>query len=113
MIEYVGGQYVVTDLPHSRYGTFVGIQKVDCRKTPQRPLSQNELLFLGRELFVVDLPQPERISVVAKKSLSEGAEHTAAVNACNASEWECSHCYHRQPTRPQDNICPECGTYDG
>ena len=53
-LEYIDNQYVVSDLD-SLNGTFAGALKINCATNPKQKLDENGLLFIGRELFLVNL----------------------------------------------------------
>jgi pSer/pThr/pTyr-binding forkhead associated (FHA) protein len=50
----VNNQFVVTDL-HSLNGTYLGIEKIDCKTNPKQTVKDNDLIFLGREPFIIKL----------------------------------------------------------
>ncbi len=52
LIEPVGSFYTVTD-QGSVNGTFLGTLKIDCKKNPGQELKNNDLLYLGKEAFIV------------------------------------------------------------
>lgn len=47
-------EYVLNDL-NSLNGTFFGVTKVDCKQNPNQKLSDNDLIYLAREPFLVKL----------------------------------------------------------
>ncbi len=53
-IEYIDNHYVITDLD-SLNGTYLGINKRDCRKHIQVKIKDNDNIYLGREPFLVKL----------------------------------------------------------
>jgi len=53
-IEYLDGNYVLTDLD-SLNGTFIGQAKRDCRKRIQVKIKDNDVIYLGKEAFIVRL----------------------------------------------------------
>ena len=53
-IEYLDGNYVLTDL-NSLNGTFLGQNKRDCHKHIQEKIKDNDVIYLGREPFMVQL----------------------------------------------------------
>jgi len=87
-IVYEGGQYLVTDCSSS-HGTFVGAEKIDCKKQPRQALQDQGLLFLGREPFLVTLDMTEKPEEPKK-----------------LAGYECGNCGHRcdSDTAP----CREC-----
>lgn len=53
-IEFAEGNYLLTDL-NSLNGTFLGINRRDCRKHQMVKIRDNDVIYLGREPFVVQL----------------------------------------------------------
>lgn len=53
-IEFMNSNYVLTDL-NSMNGTFIGINRRDCRKHQMVKIRDNDVIYLGREPFVVQL----------------------------------------------------------
>jgi hypothetical protein len=53
-IEFINGNYVLTDL-NSMNGTFIGVSRRDCRKHQMVKISDNDIIYLGREPFTVQL----------------------------------------------------------
>ncbi len=50
---------MITDLG-STNGTFIGVIKIDCKAHPSQVLADGELLFLGKEPFLVRLIKNEK-----------------------------------------------------
>lgn len=51
-IEFKNNMYIINDLG-SMHGTYSGINKIDCKKNPNQTLKDNDLIFLGKEPFLV------------------------------------------------------------
>ena len=51
-IEFKDNKYVINDLG-STHGTYLGINKIDCEMNPNQTINDNDLIFLGREPFLV------------------------------------------------------------
>ena len=96
-IEYLDGNYVLTDL-NSLNGTFLGQNKRDCHKHIQVKIKDNDLIYLGKEPFMVQLkyktvseeeekPETdiqEEINVMKFKCRACGKIHTLNLLICNA-----------------------------
>lgn len=53
-IEFVNDNYVLTDL-NSLNGTFIGLNRRDCNKHQMEKIKNNDIIYLGREAFLVQL----------------------------------------------------------
>jgi len=53
-IEFIDGNYVLTDL-NSMNGTFLGANRRDCNKHHLQKIKDNDIVYLGREPFQVQL----------------------------------------------------------
>lgn len=96
-IEYLDGNYVLTDL-NSLNGTFIGQSKRDCHKHIQEKIKDNEVIYLGREPFMVQLkyktvdaevekPDQEPIEEIKMKKFkcrACGKIHTMNLLICDA-----------------------------
>jgi len=128
-IEASDDHYVVSDLG-STNGTFVGPSKIDCKKHLRQPLKDNEILFLGKEAFLVTVklkaageeagktaggPRIEasidpglNLAAIAAGDAASGAE-----KACKqAKGYECRSC-HGYVSEVKEFTCPRCNTYNG
>jgi len=110
VIEFIDNQYRITDL-NSSNGTYLGISKIDCKTNPQQPLNYSDLLFLGREPFLVkkysedtDVQEKENAPVDEKKVCSD-----AELVKKRIVSYKCLGCG-REYDRKRD-ICEECGMY--
>ena len=76
LIEFIYNQYKITDLG-SRNGTYVGISKIDCKENPQQVLNDGDLLFLGKEPFLVQVHINAEFSQKEAENLAnEGTVHS-------------------------------------
>lgn len=102
LVERDGDGLRVTDLG-STHGTFVGLDRRDCRSAPQ-PLGDSDLLQLGRERFLV------RVRSVAAPVPGE-APGPASPPSVDGG-YECSGCFDYRSPVPRFQ-CPRCHTANG
>jgi hypothetical protein len=113
-IDCEAGCYLVTDLG-SMNGTFVGVDRRDCRLSPRQPLRNRELLVLGREMFLAVIEgaadvQETHAYVVPSVPVASGAP--PADDPPPPLEFECQNCReYRAPEPPPDGVCPKCSAY--
>ncbi|MDH5655103.1 MAG: FHA domain-containing protein [Spirochaetia bacterium] len=126
VIQFQGNQYTVTDL-NSSNGTFLGVEKVDCRKNPGQALRDGELLYMGREPFLVKLNfidqnmpgQSGQVIRVNMQSISanipQPEKSSAAVLSSETEKkqivYTCTNCYNYQ-SETKEFTCPLCNTYN-
>lgn len=100
-IEFINGHYLVTDL-NSMNGTYIGPSRRDCLKHKAQELKNNEVLYLGREPFLV--------SILTDAAVME--DQTAATDIdeeLGSFRFKCKGC-----GKVHDMnliICDECGSY--
>lgn len=86
-------QVLVTDLD-STHGTYIGVERIDCKVHPDQPLKNNELLFLGREPLLVNFIYA--VEVKPKKVI-----------------YRCRSCgFETENFDKNQKICPQCNEYD-
>jgi len=107
-IEFIDGQYRVTDLG-SLNGTYVGLSKTDCKMYPQQPLNDSDLLFLGREPFLVKLHYEETCDA-EEASAADEAHEPAETIARKKKVYRCLACGMHYESKTE--ICENCGSYD-
>ncbi len=95
-IDFENSGYVITDLG-STNGTFVGVIKIDCKAHPRQVLADGELLFLGKEPFLVRLIKKEK------------PVETPVTVEKKPTKFKCASCGKEYPERT--DICPQCGAY--
>lgn len=95
-IDFENGQYIITDLG-STNGTFVGVMKIDCKTHPKQVLSDGELVYLGKEPFLVRLIKKDK-----PEEKPMGVEKTP-------TQYKCTSCGKEYPERIE--ICQQCGSY--
>ncbi len=100
-IEFIHGQYRVTDL-NSLNGTFVGSSRRDCLKHQKEVLTDNSVLYLGREPFLVSI-NLDAANTKITKNLS------AAADDFDALRFKCKACGKVHAMNLM--ICDECGSY--
>jgi pSer/pThr/pTyr-binding forkhead associated (FHA) protein len=95
-IDYENDHYCISDLG-STNGTFIGISKIDCKRNPKQILNDGELVYLGKEPFMVRLlkkagpiVQPEPVQ---KKP----------------TKFKCASC--GTEFKERTDICAQCGSY--
>jgi hypothetical protein len=98
VIDFVENQYTVTDCG-SMHGTYVGIAQIDCKINPGQILEDNDLLFLGKEPFLLKIKTEP---VTAKPETEKDADKTDKGFRCKSCGAEFDE---------HDHICPQCGTY--
>ena len=104
-IELIDNQYRVTDLD-SFNGTYVGISKIDCNLNPKQVLNDSDLVFLGREPFLVKLH-------LKAKTSERSAERTISEEKVESKEktkrFRCLVC--AKEYNAKEEICDGCGSY--
>lgn len=106
VIELIDNQYRVTDLD-SFNGTYVGISKIDCNLNPKQVLNDSDLVFLGREPFLVKLH-------LKAKTSERSAETTISEEKVESKEkktrrFRCLVCAKEYDAK--EEICDGCGSY--
>ena len=104
-IEFIDNQYKVTDL-NSTHGTYVGISKIDCKFNPKQILNDSDLVFLGREPFLVKLHFKGKASErPAETTISEGQVESKE----KTKRFRCLVCAKEYDAK--EEICAGCGSY--
>lgn len=110
IIEYQDGRFRITDAD-STHGTFVGVAKKDCKVFPGQILADKELVFLGREPFLV--------KIVPVTATTQASKTVAAIAPLPLSEtmagpkserFRCKNCGEEFDNRTQ--ICEKCGSWE-
>jgi len=104
-IELRDNHYIINDLG-SMHGTYIGINKTDCKINPDQNINDNDLIFLGREPFLVKFttkPFQKEVQPDIKKEKLDEAETKKII------KYRCKNCGN-DFDRKQDT-CPDCGTY--
>lgn len=110
IIEFRDGQFRISDAD-SMHGTFVGVAKKDCKLYPGQILTDTELLFLGREPFLVKLAVTTD-SARGSQPLAEPvvpvspSESTAAPKT---ERFRCKNCGEESEIGMQ--VCEKCGSW--
>ncbi len=98
-IEFLDGKYKVTDL-NSLNGTYLGINKRDCRKKKYQELKDGDFLYLGKEQFRVFVHLPEDLEINKEKDVMEELE---------TKRYKCKACGKIHDLNLA--ICDACGSY--
>ena len=110
LVDHVEGCFRVTDL-ESRHGTFVGVERRDCRTSPRQPLRNGDVLVLGQEVFFVAIDGAEEVQKT-QAYVAAGAP-SAPEPPPRSREFECRNCReYRAPEPPPDGVCPRCYAYN-
>ena len=105
VIERINNQYRITDLD-STHGTFMGILKINCKENPQQVLNNDDLVFLGREPFLVKLHLKARASErSAETTISEEKVEFKG----KTKRFRCLVCAKEYDAK--EEICDGCGSY--
>ena len=105
VIERINNQYRITDLD-STHGTFMGILKINCKENPQQVLNNDNLVFLGREPFLVKLHLKARASErSAETTISEEKVEFKG----KTKRFRCLVCAKEYDAK--EEICDGCGSY--
>ena len=105
-IELRDNQYIINDLG-SMHGTYIGINKTDCKINPNQNINDNDLIFLGREPFLVKFitpPASEQVKYEIKEEVQ--LDETKAKKII---KYRCKSCGTEFDEKL--DICPKCGTY--
>jgi len=100
-IEFINGQYLVTDL-NSMNGTFIGNNQRDCLKHKKELLTDNVVLYLGREAFLVS------ISILVSTSQQSSYDNDLT-DEFNSLRFKCKACGKIHDMNLM--ICDACGSY--
>lgn len=117
VIELINNQYQVTDLD-SFNGTFIGTSKINCKENPQQILNNDDLIFLGRESYLVQLHFETPSSVETRDSSAQQDNET--LNESGQSDkrksvvYRCKKCGKDYDHKNSicEEICRECGTFN-
>lgn len=113
----------ITDL-NSTNGTFLGSGKIDCKMQPDQLLEDGQILYLGREPFLIQLsrikrqqPTTGRFSVTVDSTTTATPPETASKADINENAqkeptgYECACC--RGYISPTPGFtCPKCRTWN-
>lgn len=113
LIEPVGSFYAVTDLG-SVNGTFLGTLKIDCKKNPSQELKNNDLLYLGKEAFIVAYKTGDDdsgINIEAEFTEDPLKHKKIETEIKEPAVFECHGC-HRYSSDIKEFTCPVCNTYN-
>jgi hypothetical protein len=99
-IEFLDGNYVLTDLG-SMNGTFVGVNRRDCNKYQMQKIKDNDIIYLGREPFQVQLRY--KVLNAGEQLLTDASEEIKMLR------FKCRACgkIHNMNLL----ICDNCGSY--
>lgn len=98
-IERINDQFVITD-EGSKNGTFVGINRIDCKLHPGQVIHDNDYLFLGQESLLVKFvyaPSPAKL------------ETMPATDQVQPRKYSCFNCGAGYD-QPQE-VCPQCNSF--
>lgn len=117
MIECVDNQYLVSDL-NSTNGTYIGVgnSRIDCKENPGQLLSEKDLLFLGREPFLVQMIYGDQNTEQNDISISNTSPPNEAGHPGTSKPlgFQCRNCgkYYEDKDDIWDKACEECGTFN-
>jgi len=120
LIELIDNQYMITDLG-SFNGTFLGISRINCKDNPRQILKHNDLVFLGKEVFLVQLHFEYQISekITSVLGNSTGQEDETSnkkdpIYNGNSVVYRCKTCgkVYQHKKDICKNKCQECNTFD-
>lgn len=111
-LEFKNHQCIITDLG-SLNGTYVGVARTDCKES--QVLQDGDLLFLGREPFIVNLScqsskQPEESQAVPEQQPSMETDEIMDDTLEKEQRYRCRSC--GAEFDEHADICPDCGTFD-
>ncbi|MDH5657707.1 MAG: FHA domain-containing protein, partial [Spirochaetia bacterium] len=128
-IEFYDNHYRITDM-NSSNGTFLGVEKINCKMHPAQSLKDGEILFLGREAFLIQINTRQKydsqkdagVFVKIRNANPENLIGNApAADADHASErkkpyipaqeFVCKNCYNYK-SEIKEFTCPLCNTYN-
>jgi pSer/pThr/pTyr-binding forkhead associated (FHA) protein len=112
VIEYSTNEYVITDLD-SKNGTYISISKIDCQKNPKQILKDGELLFLGKEPFLVKFEKDTEIISNETNKTQESQlvlEHNQSKSSLKPIKYRCRSCGVESDLR--ERICKVCNAFD-
>ena len=137
LVEFSDNRYNVTDL-NSSNGTFIGVEKINCKTNPAQPLKDGEILFLGREAFLVKINYKKKTGSELKKKQAqirvnmdsipravntENRNDSAGISVNSPYEtvlsnpekeaeiYVCKNCYNYKSEK-KEFTCPLCNTYN-
>ena len=119
-IDLKEGCFYITDLK-STNGTFIGAGKINCLTQPEQKLHDGEILYLGREPFLIQLSggQPSAapvgrfsVSLKPEQKAAPGTEtEEPAETAVPPAGYECQGCHGFTSPTP-GFTCPKCRTWN-
>lgn len=110
-IKSVDNNIVVND-EESRNGTFLGINKTDCKQSHNQILKSNDLLILGKEPFLIEFIYNTK-QVETKKTIKNKEEKNIEVQEqAEVLDYICKSCFVKFNEKPIEDTCPKCGSYN-
>jgi pSer/pThr/pTyr-binding forkhead associated (FHA) protein len=106
VIELIDNQYRVTDLD-SFNGTYVGISKINCNLNPKQILNDSDLVFLGREPFLVESHLKAKAS--ERTAVTRISEEKIESKEEKTRRFRCLVCAKEHDAK--EEICDGCGSY--
>jgi len=97
-------QYFLNDL-NSRNGTFFGVTKINCKTNPNQKLSDSDLIYLGREPFLV------KLKYKSIDSEERQAAEKPKIDVKTPQGYECQSCYDYW-SEESSFTCPKCGSWN-
>ena len=120
LVEFIENQFLISDMD-SFNGTFVGISKINCKENPRQVLKNDDLVFLGKETFLVQFKYvPEESNETGDTLQSSGSQQDKKENMDDQSGnekevvYRCKNCGKDYDNKEDicQNSCRECNTYD-
>jgi hypothetical protein len=103
-IEYKDGKFYLFD-DSSLNGTFLGINKIDCKKNEQ-VIENHDFVYLGEEPFMalINFEDPEQL----EKEKTDSEENSRIVKQYQCNDQNCGGYKSEKPFE----LCPVCGTFN-
>ncbi|MCD4817169.1 MAG: FHA domain-containing protein [Candidatus Cloacimonetes bacterium] len=102
VIECVNNEYIITDL-NSTNGTFLGVDKIDCKFYPKQIIKDGDILYLGRESFLIKIKTKSLFPSEESNSDNNKKEETPVI------KYRCINC--DCIVNEKTETCPNCKTY--
>ena len=104
----------VTD-NNSTNGTYLGAAKIDCKRFPKQELKDGEILYLGREAFLIQLERDkenESFNGAVSVQFDTTTQKHEEPSPSTPTQYECQGCHDYVSDTPEFT-CPKCRTYNG
>ena len=102
-IEFEDGNYKLSDL-YSTNGTYLGVDRIDCKLHPKQIIKNGDILYLGKEPFLIKINT--KFLVTSEESKQEIIKKEETL----AKRYRCKRC--GIVVIEKTKKCPECGCYE-